>query len=94
VPILPPPQHYAAETAAATLVSLIASKAPEAAILELEGSFCGKPAERLPSILLASALAVFTSSLEEGDLRIRIQQEVKTILQKAFFAPEVASAGR
>ena len=56
-------------------MSLIVAKAPGAALLELESSFCGTNPQALPSSLLASALITFASSLEEGSLRTRIEQE-------------------
>jgi hypothetical protein len=81
----PPPHHYPlAELAAATVVSLIAAKVPEATLLEFETSFCGTHPQALPSISLAAALTAFASSLEEGRLRTRIEQETVTIVRKAF----------
>jgi hypothetical protein len=91
----PGPPGGSAELAAAAVVSLIVAKAPDAALLELESSFCGTNPQALPSSLLASALITFASSLEEGSLRTRIEQEAGTILRNAFgiTASKAATAG-
>jgi hypothetical protein len=81
----PGPPGLGAGVAASTVVSLIVTQAPKATLTEFEGSFCGTPAKKLPSSLLASALLTFASTLEgEGSLANRIEQEAGVILQRAF----------
>jgi hypothetical protein len=54
-----------------------------------EDNYCGTPPRPIPTLALASSLAVFADGLPVGDLQSAIHEEASRIAQKALEASEV-----